>query len=200
MSTATSVEAYPLVVGGRRARSIDPDPALHTAETEGRFWSPSPFVSGRNLEWEDGAHLRPITPEPERVKQPPTMSRGALAEQLARETEEPEHEPPSEQVTPRKYDYFDAAAELWGALKPNERLVLQKLWRHADGNLRNARPTKANIARYLGWTGKHAEADVQKILRSLERHGFIVCTSVGSSVNGVNLASVYRLTLPDGEG
>lgn len=102
---------------------------------------------------------------------------------------------PSEQVTPRKYDYFDAVSERSDMLTPAEHRMLMKFWRHSDGNLRNARPSRATVAKHMSWSGKHALTEVSKMIATLVRKGFMVQTSPGTN-RGTSRAAVYRLTLP----
>lgn len=111
------------------------------------------------------------------------------------EVEERTGKVPSEQVTPRKYDYFDAVSERSGMLTPAEHRMLMKFWRHSDGNLRNARPSRATVAKHMGWGGRHALTEVSKMIATLVRKGFMVQTSPGTNLGG-NRAAVYRLTLP----
>lgn len=111
------------------------------------------------------------------------------------EAEERTGKVPSEQVTPRKYDYFDAVSEHSYMLTPAEHRMLMKFWRHSDGNLRNARPSRATVAKHMSWSGKHALTEVSKMIATLVRKGFMVQTSPGTN-RGANRAAVYRLTLP----
>lgn len=90
------------------------DPAKHLPAGRGTVWDTLPGYDGVSAVTQV-ILLEPVTGQ-------------------GNEVEERVGKMPSEQVTPRKYDYFDAVSERSGMLPPAEHRMLMKFWRHSDGN------------------------------------------------------------------
>lgn len=190
MTATTSTDTYPLTVGGRQARTVDPDPAVHTSETEGRFWSPSPFVPGQNLEWGDGAHLRPtvVQHEPEERPAVPASAPTAPAPRRAK-------------GAPRKLEYAETLAGGRPDLTDAEYRLLMAMWRYADNTtLGDIFPGHARLAEHVGLAPtKNNRDSVGRRIGSLIRKGYVVKVREGTTVPH-RRAAEYRLTLPEWEG
>lgn len=105
--------------------------------------------------------------------------------------------------TPRKFEYREALRGRVGdgddQITRPEFVALAMLETYASAELTSARPGHARLAEDLGYTGTDPQRMVRRLLASLTRKGYVVVMHHGTNIVG-NVATEYRLTLPEWEG
>lgn len=105
--------------------------------------------------------------------------------------------------TPRKFEYREALRGRIGdgddQITRPEFVALAMLETYASADLTSARPGHARLAEDLGYVGTDPQRMVRRLLASLTRKGYVVVTHHGTNIVG-NVATEYRLTLPEWEG
>lgn len=87
--------------------------------------------------------------------------------------------------------------ELRGAdLSASEYRVLLTVWTYSDENMLNAFPSINRVAGDTGLT----RSTVKRCLKSLREMGYLKIDAPGGNIDGKNLATRYRLTLPSEGG
>lgn len=192
-------------------RIVDPDPTIHSKETEGRFWSRSPFGdSTKHVEWYSGRHLRPA-PVTDKAEVPGWLqaltdaATGAAEKSSPAPVEKPTAVtdpapvvlPPKVQRAPKgrpsKFQYLEALRDAHD-LTHAEFHLLTVLLTYADADLTNARPGHTRLAVHMGYSAGDPR-QVRKLLDSLERKGYVEVQEPGTNT-GSRRATTYRLTLP----
>jgi hypothetical protein len=193
-----SQDLYPLRVRGMNARAVERDPAIHTPETEGKFWDQHPEDTGQALEWWAYAHLRPT---------PDTVTEPAPAEEPVR-LSAPATGPLTEwEKVPRPLDRGEPDLRAFFALfkainrggrpdlSPEEIACLNVMLTYCTHvTLGDCRPGQERLAQGLGKSTRQ----VRRYLGALTGKRYIVLVRKGSGY-GNNRADEYRLTLPEWE-
>lgn len=81
-------------------------------------------------------------------------------------------------------------------LPPAEYMVLMMVWTYSNEDMVNAFPSLNRLAEDTGLS----KSTVKRCLRSLRTKGYLTVDARGGNVDGKNLATRYRLTLPAGGG
>lgn len=81
-------------------------------------------------------------------------------------------------------------------LPPAEYLVLMTVWTYSDERMLNAFPSMGRLSADTGLS----RSTVKRCLRSLRAEGYLTVDAKGGNVDGKNMATRYRLTLPQGGG